>query len=74
MQRKFLALKINEIIDFLAGHPSIANEVPELLKVEGDTVVHEHDWRLIQRFGNRAAFECKVCGELEQRFVSPGQT
>lgn len=73
-QRKFLALKINEIIDFLAGHPSFSNEYGTELRQEGEGVAHVHEWRLNIRLGTRALYDCKVCGEVEQRLISPTQS
>lgn len=71
MQIKYLALKINEILDFLSGHPAFSNSYGTELRQEGEGVVHVHEWRKNIRLGNRALYDCKVCGEVEQRLVSP---
>jgi len=71
MQRKYLALKINEILDFLSGHPAFSNEYGSELHQEGEGVSHVHEWRLNIRLGNKGMYDCKVCGEIEQRLISP---
>ena len=72
LQRKYLAVKINEIIDFLSGHPTLPNDYPTKLEQtpEGN-IQHVHEWRLNQRLGAKAFYDCKVCGEIEIRFKSP---
>jgi hypothetical protein len=69
MQIKHLAIKINEILDFLYANPSIVNEFGGKLKAEGDKVVHAHDWQLNLRLGSRGFFECKECGETQERYI-----
>lgn len=69
LQRKYLAVKLNELIDFLSGHPGLANEFGPVLEQQGDSVVHQHEWRLNQRFANKSIFDCKICGETEIRLT-----
>lgn len=69
LQRKYLALKINEILDFLEGHPEFSNDFAPKLEEKDGQAVHVHEWEQLQRFGTRALFSCKVCGEQEVRLI-----
>lgn len=69
MQMKHLAIKINEILDFLYAHPDLANEFGDKLKAEGEKMVHEHEWQLNLRLGSQAFYECRTCGETQQRYI-----
>lgn len=69
LQRKYLAMKINELIDYLRAAPEIPNELPAQLKQEGSKVVHVHEWRLLQRMGTHGYFDCLVCGETLEKII-----
>lgn len=64
-----LANVVNEILDFLYQHPSLANEIGSKVVREGEKVVHDHTWKMNMRLGTRGFFECRECGETQERYI-----
>lgn len=64
-----LAVKVNQLIDYIHALPEIPDEAPIVLKREGDQIVHEHDWLQHLKIGNVAHLECRVCGETMSKIV-----
>ena len=72
-QMIYMAFKINELLDYLRAAPEIANEIPVLLKKEGDVVVHDHRWQVLTKIGGRVVSKCTDCGTVEERLTVNGQ-
>lgn len=64
-----MSLKINEILDFLRENPDLRNDIPSVVKEEGTSVIHEHQWKELQRMQGILLLQCVDCGETLRKPV-----